>query len=99
MTREKPLHVQVENKSDDVPCPECNEKMRKDTYPGFPMYVHGLVGCDNADCSVHEEQKLVSWSYRTGEVAFRVTPVPKAREDDVFQNSPPDKEPDGESES
>ena len=93
------IHVQVENRSDDVLCPECNEKMRKDTYPGFPMYVHGLVGCDNADCPVHEEQKLVSWSYRTGEVAFRSKLNPKAEVADPFDQGTLDKEPDGESES
>ena len=33
MTREKLLHVTVENESDDVLCPECNEKTRKEDPP------------------------------------------------------------------
>ena len=65
-------HVPVENESDDVLCPVCNEKMRKDTYSNFPMSdppksdnwtgIHGHAFCDNADCPVHKEQKLVDWS-------------------------------------
>ena len=80
MTREEPLHVPVENKSDDVPCPECKEKMRKEDPPHIPVCptypengewlaaALGKVFCENADCPVHEEQKLVSWSYRTSVV-------------------------------
>lgn len=33
--------------------------------------------CENADCPVCEEHKLVSWSYRTGEVTQRVIPAAK----------------------
>ena len=97
MSREEPLHVHVETRSDDVLCPECNERMRKDTYPGSPMSVHGLVGCDNAGCPVHEEQKLVSWSYRTSVVTSSRT-IPAAKVG-APSHVPLDKEPDGESES
>ena len=37
MTREKLLHVTVENESADVLCPECNEKTRKEDPPHIPM--------------------------------------------------------------
>ena len=98
MSREKLLHVPVENKSDDVLCPECNEKMRKTEHPNFPTSdppksddmsgIHGLVGCDNADCPVHDgEQKLVSWSYRTSEVAHREIVNP-AKEGEPFRHGP-----------
>ena len=102
-------HVPVENESDDVLCPECNEKMRKDTDSNFPMSdppksdnwtgIHGHAFCDNADCPVHKEQKLVDWSYRTGGVTYRVTPIPAACEGEVSQNSPPDEEPDDDDEA
>ena len=91
--------MQVENRSDDVLCPECNEKMRKDTYPNFPMSdppksadrtgITGHAFCDNADCPVCEEEKIVGWSYRTGGVTYRVTPISAAREDEVFQHGTP----------
>ena len=108
MSREEPLHVQVENRSDDVPCPECNEKMRKEDPPHIPMpdlpenaewlaEAMGKASCDNADCPVHKEPKLVSWSYRTSVVTSKRT-IPAAKVDAPF-HGPLDKEPDGESES
>ena len=110
MPREKPLHVTVENESDDALCPECNEKMRKEDPPHRSMpdlpkpgeWLAGAMGkafCVNADCPVCEEQNFVSWSYRTGGLTYRVTSIPAACEGEVFQNSPPDEEPDGEVES
>ena len=98
MTKEKPLHVSVENKSSDVHCPKCNEKATKHVYPGKPMSIQGQAFCDNADCSVHEEQKLISWSYENL-VDQWAQEIPAACEGEVFRNSPPDKEPDGEGES
>ena len=88
MTREKLLHVTVENESDDVLCPECNGKTRKEDPPRIPMpdlpenaewltEALGKAFCENADCPVCEEHKLVSWSYRTGEVTQRVIPAAK----------------------
>ena len=79
MTREKLLHVTVENESDDVLCPECNGKTRKEDPPHIPMpdlpenaewltEALGKAFCENADCPVCKEQKLVSWSYRTSGV-------------------------------
>ena len=100
MSREKLLHVPVENKSDDVLCPECNEKMRKDTDPGFPMSVPpksndvtGITGhayCDNADCPVGTRSKNSwSWSYRTSEVAsHRDDSVNPAKEGEPFRHGP-----------
>ena len=50
MSREEPLHVHVENRSDDVLCPECNEKMRKedlsdiDRCPTYPSPANGWTG-------------------------------------------------------
>ena len=84
MTREKLLHVTVENESDDVLCPECNEKMRKEDPPHIPMpdlpengeWLAAALGkafCVNAACPVCEEQKLVSWSYRTSWVTSQRT--------------------------
>ena len=88
MTREKLLHVTVENESDDVLCPECNGKTRKEDPPHIPMpdlpenaewltEALGKAFCENADCPVCEEHKLVSWSYRTGGVTYRVIPAAK----------------------
>ena len=108
MTREKPLHVPVENESDDVLCPECNEKTRKEDPPHIPMpdlpenaewlaEALGKAFCENADCLVCKEQKLVSWSYRTSVVTSSRT-IPAAKVGAPF-HGPLDKEPDGESES
>ena len=107
MPREKPLYVPVENKSDDVLCPECNEKTRKEDPPHIPMpdlpenaewlaEALGKAFCENADCPVCKEQKLVSWSYRTSVVTHHRL-IPNAEDGAPFH--PLDKEPDGESES
>ena len=103
MTREEPLCVIVENKSSDVLCPECNEKMWKKNDPNFPMSdlpksdnwtgITGHAFCETPGCPVCEEKKLVDWSYRTGGVTYQETLIPAACEGEVFQNSPPDKEP------
>ena len=104
MTREKPLHVPVENKSDDVLCPECNEKMTKEDPPHRPMpdlpkpgeWLAGAMGkafCVTADCPVCEEQNFVSWSYRTSVVTSQQV-ILAACEDEVFQHGTPDEEPD-----
>ena len=71
----KLLHVRIENMSDDVPCPLCNEKTRKDDPPNIPMPdlpengksldVLGKAFCVNPDCPVCEEVLLVSWECRT----------------------------------
>ena len=109
MTREKLLHKTVENESDDVLCPECNEKMRKEDPPHIPMpdlpenveWLPGILGrvsCDNADCPVHKEQKLVSWSYRTSVVTSQQV-ILAACEDQVFQHGTPDEEPDDDDEA
>ena len=109
MSREEPLHVTVENESDDVLCPECNEKTRKEDPPHIPMSdlpenaewlaeALGKAFCENADCPVCKEQKLVSWSYRTSVVTSQQV-ILEACEGEVFQHGPRDKEPDGESES
>ena len=108
MTREKLLHVPVENKSDDVLCPECNEKMRKEDPPNIPMpdppesgeWLAAALGqafCENADCPVSKEPKSVSWSYRTS-VATHWEIVNPAKEGEPFHGTL-DKEPDGGSES
>ena len=109
MTREEPLYVPVEDKGDDVHCPECNEKATKKNFPNYSKLdqpksgnATGMTGhayCDNADCPVGKENEIIDWSYRTDDSTYRVTDVPKACDGEVFQNSPPDKEPDGESES
>ena len=107
MTREKLLHVTVENESDDVLCPECNGKTRKEDPPHIPMpdlpenaewqpAALGKAFCENADCPVCKEQKLVSWSYRTSGVTQRLI---LAAEDGAPFHGPLDKEPDGEVES
>ena len=56
----------------------------------------GKAFCENSDCPVCKEQKLVSWSYRTSGVSQRVIP---AAEDCAPFHGTLDKEPDGESES
>ena len=87
MTREKLLHVPVENKSDDVLCPECNEKMRKEYPPDIPMpdppengkwlaEAMGKVSCDTPGCPVCDGKgKLVSWEYRTDDSTHRGTTI------------------------
>ena len=108
MTREKLLHVTVENESDDVLCPVCNGKTRKEDPPHIPMpdlpensewltEALGKAFCENANCPVRKEQKLVSWSYRTsGATHHRL--ILKAEDGAPF-HGPLDKEPDGEVES
>ena len=60
----------------------------------------GKVSCDTPGCPVCDGKgKLVSWEYRTSEVAYQGTDIPAAEEGEPFRHSLPDKEPDGESES
>jgi hypothetical protein len=95
MSREEPLYVQVENRNDDVPCPVCNEKTRKEDLPHIPMpdlpenaewlaEALGKAFCENAGCPVCKEQKLVDWSHRTGGVTYRATLIPAAEDGAPF---------------
>ena len=102
----KLLHVRIENMSDDVPCPLCNEKTRKEDPPNIPMPdlpesgksldVLGKAFCVNPDCPVCEEELLVSWECRTGEeITIRETLIPAALDGAPFYG-PLDEEPDGD---
>ena len=81
MTKEELPYVSVEYKSDDVHCPECNEKATKKNSPNYSELdqpksgkATGMTGhafCDNADCPLGKEEKIIEWSYKIGDPIYQ----------------------------
>ena len=69
----EPQNVQVETRDADVPCPDCKQTARKNTYPDRPWSetiknaedTTGLIGmafCDNPECPYRDP---IHWSHKT----------------------------------